>query len=431
MNKTQLIIQREYLSRVRKKSFLLTTLLLPVLFLGLMVGVGVLAAKSDSEIKVAVIDETNGTFAKALESKRNVRFEWITSGQFSDWKTKYEQEGYDALLRIDAPVAGHPLNATIYSENQIGMNKQEFIENQLEQHVKANRFQSAGISQALLDSLDKNLVHVTTLVGKEEKSSSSAVAYGIGYAAGILIYFVMLLYGSGVMRGVMEEKTNRIAEIIISSVKPFQLMMGKIVGIALVGLTQFVIWMVLMGIIRIGVMQAFPDLFAIAQPTAANAAALSKSNEMASVMQMLGSQNWTLIISCFLFFFLGGYFLYASLFAAVGSLVNEDPQDAQQLSIPITLPIILSFVIMSAAVNNPNGKLAVFGSLFPLTSPIVMMARIPFGVPAWQLILSILLLIGGFIFTTWMAAKIYRIGILMYGKKVTLKEVGKWLMTKN
>jgi ABC-2 type transport system permease protein len=231
----------------------------------------------------------------------------------------------------------------------------------------------------------------------------------------------------------MEEKTNRIAEVIISSVKPFQLMMGKIIGIALVGLTQFMMWIVLMLMLQLLLPLFIPGLTEVLHSGVNMPSEMQTSMSGLSTPENMGvikafmNQNWGLIFASFLFYFLGGYFLYASMFAAVGSLVNEDPQEAQQLTIPVTMPIILGFVIMATSVKDPNSTLSVFGSLFPLTSPIVMLARIPYGVPAWQLILSMVLLIGGFVFMTWLSAKIYRTGILLYGKKPSWKEVIKWI----
>jgi ABC-2 type transport system permease protein len=264
---------------------------------------------------------------------------------------------------------------------------------------------------------------------KDGKKSSNEIAVAIGYLCGLMLYMFMLFYGMSVMRSVMEEKTNRIAEIIVSSVKPFQLMLGKIVGVALVGLTQVLIWIILIGLFTaIGLPMMTGGM---AMSGSMDPAAMNGGGKMGVILELLKDTNWVMIAFWFLFYFLGGYFLYAALFAAVGSLVNEDPQESSQYTLPITIPIILGFVIMSSAIRNPNSPLAIFGSLFPLTSPIVMMARIPFGdVPAWQLITSAALLILGFLGTSWMAGKIYRTGILMYGKKISMKEVGKWLVRK-
>ncbi|GBL35788.1 uncharacterized protein YhaP [Filimonas sp.] len=290
--------------------------------------------------------------------------------------------------------------------------------------------QDEGIDKAKIDSINNSNIRLKSFDLKNNQETSSEVATMIGYATGFLIYLVILIYGMGVMRGVSEEKTNRIAEVIISSVKPFQLMMGKIVGIALVGLTQFLLWLILTGSLQLLLPLLIPELRQAMHPGGVGIQeAMQKvpANEMATLFQTLASQNWTLIIGCFLFYFLGGYFLYAAMFAAVGSMVNEDQQEAQQMTIPITMPIILAFFIMTSAIKDPNSPLAVFGSMFPLTSPIVMMARIPYGVPAWQIAVSMLLLIGGFVFMTWISAKIYRTGILLYGKKASWKEVFKWI----
>ena len=238
----------------------------------------------------------------------------------------------------------------------------------------------------------------------------------------------MIIYGTQVMRGVTEEKTNRIAEVVVSSVKPFQLMMGKILGIGAVGLTQFAIWIILMFMMQLALPLIFPDIVNQMKATAENPAAASMA---ANIAQGISSLPIGKIVFSFLFYFLGGYLTYASLFAAIGSVVSEDQQEAQQLVFPVLMPIILGFVIMTKAINEPNSSLAVFGSLFPLTSPIVMMGRITYEIPVWQLALSMALLFGCFLLFTWITAKIYRTGILMYGKKPSWKEMMKWAFRKS
>src|SRR5690606_22687841 len=281
-------------------------------------------------------------------------------------------------------------------------------------------------------SASADMVSFQYIVGKEEKKGNTDLATVIGMASGFLLYIFMLLYGASVMTSVMEEKTHRIAEIIVSSVKPFQLMTGKIVGVALVGLTQVALWvlfLVIVGMVAmpfISGMQVGPEQ-AKALSEQAMAGGNNEAMQLVTTFMQTGTLEGVNLITTFcwfIFYFLGGYFLYAALFAAVGSLVNEGQQDAQQFSTIITLPIIFSIIIMSTAIKDPNSGLAVFGSIFPLTSPIVMMARIPFGVPTFQLLMSVLCLVGGFVLTTLLAAKIYRTGILMYGKKITMKEVG-------
>lgn len=306
------------------------------------------------------------------------------------------------------------------------------IEDKLNSALEQQRLLALNISPAQLDSAKKEgNIQFSTVEGKNDSGEEVGMSYAIGYVSGFLIYIVLFIYGAMVMRGVMEEKVSRIAEVIVSSVKPFQLMMGKILGIGAVGLVQFIIWIILMTSLNFLLPLIFPQL----------AAQMHNSNMQNGAMQaadtlknsgLIGNVNINipLILGCFIFYFIGGYLLYSSLFACVGSAVNEDPQDAQSLMLPITMPIIFGIVIMTKAVNEPTSSLAVFGSLFPLFSPIVMMARIAHGVgdvvPLWQLLTSMGLLIAGFIFTTWFAGKVYRTGILMYGKKPSWKEMWKW-----
>nr|MBP7109915.1 ABC transporter permease [Chitinophagaceae bacterium] len=254
----------------------------------------------------------------------------------------------------------------------------------------------------------------------QDETANANTAEGIGYVAGFLIYFILLIYGSQVMMGVMEEKTNRIAEVIVSSVKPFQMMLGKILGIGLVALTQFLLWIAFVLIV-----------YNVGKAAGGNIA----SGVVGNIQGMFASVNVPLVLSCFAFYFLAGFFFYASLYGAIGSAVNEDMREAQSLSFPITMLVIISIALMTAAISDPTGPIAVWASIIPFSSPIVMMARIPYGVPGtvpwWQLGLSMALLILGFMFTVWFAGKIYRTGILMYGKKPSWKEMIKWAFRKN
>ena len=259
---------------------------------------------------------------------------------------------------------------------------------------------------------------------KIEKKEHSGMAYAVGYASSFLIYIIILIYGTMVMRGVSEEKTNRIAEIIISSVKPFQLMMGKIIGIGAVGLTQFIMWMVLVVIFILVLFNFLP------QEILHEAGKQSTEQQSANITAELATVNLPLIIFCFIFYFIFGYLFYASLFAAVGSAASDDAQDMQSLVIPVTMPIVLAIAIMMQVIVNPTSSLATWSSMVPFFSPVVMMSRVPFGVPAtvpwWELASSMLMLIAGFLFITWLSAKIYRTGILLYGKKITWREMWKW-----
>ncbi|WP_341838223.1 ABC transporter permease [Chitinophaga pollutisoli] len=429
MNKIWIIIKREFLTRVRKKSFIVTTLLLPVFFAAMIILPGVFIS-SDNDEKVAVVDES-GYFAGKLPDEKGIHYTFVDA-KVDTFKKSYRNQGYTGLLHIPKLDLNRLPAFVYYSKGQMPFSLRGSMEKRLESVVEDKRMEAAGIDKSKLDDIRAD-ISIENLAGDAEKKGSSTVAYIVGWVAGFLIYIVLLVFGMMVMRGVMEEKTNRIAEVMVSSVKPFQLMMGKIVGIAGVGLVQFIIWT---GIIICLRLLLLPLLGGDADMSGAgdmSASASAKFREQIEVV--INSIDWWSLLPLFLFYFLGGYLFYAALFAAVGSLVNEDPNDAQSLTFPITLPIIVAIIIMIQAVVNPTSPLAVWGSIIPFTSPVVMMARIPYGVPGtvplWQLGLSMFSLIAGFLGTTWVAAKIYRTGILMYGKKVTLGEVGKWIFKKS
>lgn len=441
MNKTWLIIKREYLSRVRKKSFLWTTFLTPLLFIGMIAAIVVITVKGTKEEKIAV-GESNGLLKQFLTNEGSIKFDFVPNAD-----TALLSKDYTGILL--APGVG--INKTpiyqVYSRKSKSDDVTRRIQQKVNEAVQANLVMTrAHWSKAQYDSMMVNSqkAQVNNQVLDETNSATQGnfeVASGIGYAAGFLIYITLFLYGVMVMRGVMEEKTNRIAEVMISSVKPRQLMMGKIIGIGAVGLTQFVMWIVLMValttvlgyIIPHDVMMQAQEAQKGMQVNSVNQQGSEAIRHLAEMKTTMSSVNWPLIIVCFIFYFLGGFLFYASLFAAVGSTVNEDPQDAQSMTFPITLPIILAIIIMINAIRQPDSSLATWSSIIPFFSPIVMMARLPFGpaiVPWWQLLLSMALLVAGFLFTIWLSAKIYRTGILMYGKKVTLKELAKWVGRK-
>lgn len=430
MQKTWLIIQREYLTRVRKRSFIIMTILMPVLFIGMGWLITYLSIQSSSTKEIAVLDDSQ-YFNHQLKDEGSIHYHYVTS-DIPTLKEAVNSGRYDAALIIPKFDAKQKTDLNLYSKDQLGLTTQTEIADVLNRVMANYRLKEAGISRDEIQQLKENTINLQNITEKGKENNGLA-SFGVGYASGILLYFFMLFYGMSVMRSVMEEKTNRIAEIIISSVKPFQLMMGKILGVALVGLTQFLIWIVMLFVIGGAVLGTLGvSIFhgGISPEMMQQASAANNAEVVAGIQALLTNVNWALIIGWFLFYFLGGYFLYAALYAAVGSLVNEDPQESQQLTLPITLPIIIGFILMTTAVQDPNSGLALFGSLFPLTSPIVMMARIPFGVPAWQLALSAIFLIIGFLLTTALAAKIYKTGILLYGKKITLKEVGKWVFKR-
>ncbi|MEI7960158.1 MAG: ABC transporter permease [Chitinophagaceae bacterium] len=442
MNKTWLIIQREYTSRVKNKRFLLITILMPILMVAFIVGSAYLSSTGTEQRKIAVIDP-NGFFKGHLKNSQQLEFSFPSDVDTNN----YKQKGYSDVLILPKFEGNQKVDYILRSKKSMGMMLQESITNKINSAIEDQMLQEAGIHQDVLDSIHKSSQFAELKAyedkGKTSKESNAALASGIGYASGFLIYLTMFIYGSMVMRGVMEEKTNRIAEVIISSVKPFELMMGKIIGIGAVGLTQFLLWIVLITTLSSVALGMLPadiqhQVSTLQQSNGQMAGGMMQASESAqriyNIQHTLATANWPLIISCFIFYFLGGFLFYAALFAAVGSVVNEDPQDAQSLMFPITMPIIFSYVITNVVIQNPNTPMAFWASIIPFSSPMVMMARIAYGVPStvpyWELALSMLTLIAGFVFTTWLSGKIYRTGILMYGKKATWKEMLKWAFKK-
>jgi len=430
MNKTGLIISREYFTRVKKKSFLLTTILVPIVIIGFYIGIIAVAIKGGNDsTKVAVIDEAGLLNDSSITKSKSLVLNFIKNETEQSFTPKYKAQGYDAFLYISKFNIDSAAKFTVHSQSSLSLGTSNALEDMVNTAIENKRLIAKGIDPAVYKKVSANAEIENTIDTKDgSKKGSAGVAYAVSFLCGILIYMMMIIYGTQVMRGVMEEKTNRIAEVIVSSVKPFQLMLGKIVGIGLVGLTQFAIWIVLMGLLQGIIPLVFPDLMKTAADV--SAAGGESTGMVSSVMQGLGSLPIAKITFLFLFYFLGGYLTYASLFAAIGSVVSEDQQEAQQLVFPVLMPIILGFVMMTNTINNPNSGMAVFGSLFPLTSPIVMMGRITYDIPIWQIAVSMLLLIGCFLLFTWLTAKIYRTGILMYGKKPSWKEMMKWAFRK-
>lgn len=436
MNKILLIIQREYLSRVKKKSFLLMTFLVPLLIIGMYALIAVLTIKGgDVKTEVEVLDET-GIFASSFKDKGTVRFH-VSKEALPDAK-KDVAEGDNFVLYIPADFEKSG-QVQMFSQKKPGISALSSIEDQMNEILRAKRLKDAGIDPATLDAVKSNVSIVSKEITAEgEKDSSAGAAYAVGFAAAILIYMSLFIYGAQVMRGVIEEKTSRIIEVIVSSVKPFQLMMGKIIGIGMVGLTQFLLWIILsMTLTGVAGKYLMKDQIAAVQQQsgkvdveAATKQQLEEDGMGAEILGAMKTINFTYILTTFLIYFLGGFMLYSALFAAVGSAVDSETE-TQQFMFPITLPLLFTYIMsFSFIVNNPDSTLSFWLSIIPFTSPIAMMVRLPFGVPEWQLALSIVLLIGGFILTTWIAARIYRVGILMYGKKTSYKELAKWFMYK-
>jgi len=448
MNKSILILKREYLTRVKKKSFIIMTLLVPIFMAALMILPTYLAMMDDKEERTIAVYDPTGIVLNQLENNEFTKFHYIPEKEFQEVSKNFKSGKYYAVLHI--PINILTTNqAEMISDKQITFDIKNLVTNHIEKTIEGEKRKQV-IDQTGVPDLEKKLAatktHITVetiKLGEEGKAvkSSTEIAMAIGYVAGFLIYFFVFMYGIMVMRGVMEEKSNRIVEVIISSVKPFQLLFGKIVGIGLVGLTQIAIWVILGIAITTGV-TAFighgsADTIAQAQSIMSSqgmnqmaAAAPAHKNMTLEIIQMIGGLNIPLIIFALFFYFICGFILYASFYGAIGSAVDND-EDAQQMMMPIMMPLIFSIIILFAVAKNPEGSLAFWASIIPFTSPIIMVARIPFGVPAWQIILSMVVLLGTIVGSIWMAGKIYRTGILMYGKKVNLKEVVKWLFYKN
>tara|TARA_B100000513_G_scaffold70725_1_gene28350 strand:+ start:444 stop:1724 length:1281 start_codon:yes stop_codon:yes gene_type:complete len=426
MNKLFLIIKREYLSRVRKKSFIIMTLLTPLFMIGVFVVPILIASNSEDKITIAIID--NSKFNEfRLASNLNLEYTYLNEMNLEEYKTTLI-ETYDFLLHIPEIDSIQQIESSIevYSTNQMSLSIKQNVENQIDKKLTNIYLLQSGINpDQIMKSQSKSKIktYVVDEQGKNSKGNSEA-SFGIGLVGGFLIYIFIFMYGTMVMRSVIEEKTNRIVEIIISSVKPFELMLGKIISVALVGLSQFAMWIIL-GFIFLLIANGFISTEIDVTNLNSNEAVLS--SEIGSSLMALPIKS---LFFVFLIYFLGGYLLYGSLFAAIGSASDQET-DSQQFILPITIPLIVSFVLVQVVIDTPHGGLAYWLSMIPFTSPIIMIARIPFGVPLHELLLSISLLIGGFLLTTWVAAKIYRVGILMYGKKINYKELWKWLKYKD
>lgn len=438
MNKLGIILKREYLSRVKKRSFLLITFLGPILFAALMIAPGLLMYKSDTmEAKkaIAVLDETDW-FNGRFENTETNTFVYCDIYDNVDSLKKMVFEGiYDAILYIPATTLSVPVNAKLYSDKQIPSSLSSYIKSVMKQEVEHKKLLAHGIDPKIVKSVKTDINVATIRMDSEEgeKTSYAELESIIGLSLAIIIYFVTFLFSNQVLRGVIEEKSNRIVEVIISSVKPFELMMGKIIGIALVGLTQFVLWIVLsLGIyfvassIFLGPEMMSPSGTVMTEEISQIVESNQGQDIMLEVVNMVQSINFKAILTSFLLYFVFGFFLYAAIFAAVGGMVDNETDSNQFITI-VTIPLILAIVCSTSMINNPDSSLGIWLSMIPFTSPVSMMIRIPFGVPYWQVAVSLVILILTFILITWIAAKIYRTGILMYGKKASFKEIWKWM----
>lgn len=443
MNKIFIVIKREYLTRVKKRSFLIMTVLGPILMAAIFIGPAWLSQVEDNELKTIAVIDSSKIFTGNLPETDLIKFKYIKNQKISDIENNFATNNYYALLFIPSSVLSSP-NVVLTSNKQPSLAVRMHISNSLKRDIESLKLLKSNIDPQVLKSIETNVnVNVTKVNddGTREKKSADLQMI-LGIVGGMLIYFFIFMYGAQVMRGVIEEKSSRIIEIIISTVKPFQLMMGKIVGIAFVGLTQFLLWVILTMTIVTTVKSAFfPDLNSYknmqTQSIMAKTGTIDDSkkedisyNDVNAVFDSIKSIDFPVVIGSFIFFFLMGYLLYSAMFAAIGSAVDSEA-DTQQFMMPVTIPLIISIVLIGNVTSNPEGPIAFWFSIIPFTSPVVMMMRIPFGVPWEEVILSVTLLISFFIFMTWLAGKIYRTGILMYGKKISYKELYKWIKYKN
>jgi len=441
MDKLWLIIKREYMTRVRRRSFILATFLTPLAFAVFFVVVGfILSYESDDVRRIAIIDKGN-VLEGSIKDAENLYFQFVNV-DLEILRRDFDQFDYDGILLIPPIKEVMRSSHTVYyySDDQPTLDVESLINSRVSDAIRDYKIEQMNIERQQLEALNTRVDLEPEPIeesGEDASKLTGAIAAAIGGIMGFIMYITVFIYGMMVMRSVMEEKTSRIVEVMISSVRPFQLMLGKIIGVGAVGLTQVAIWAVIIPVLLIVVNLFFG--FDAAQMNGANnpAAAQMEFNPddaeamAALAIQEFQSQNWLLILPLFVLYFLGGYFLYASLFAAVGSAMGDDLGEGQSLTIPITIPVLLAFYIMFVAVQAPNSSLAVWSSLFPLFSPIVMPARLAFGPPAWEIVASVALLIVTAVFFIWLSGRIYRVGILMYGKKVTLRELGKWLFYKD
>ena len=446
MNKILIIINREFTTRVRKKTFLVVTIFVPILFALFYAFLMWMLLRDDSQERtIAVINES--TLETPLQKINNTSFTYVDQDvPEADYIDFLKKNDYYAITRVPANVMNHA-EIPVFSTSQVPMELKNEIASQLRQKIETVK-RAEVIAKTQMPDLETELdatktpVLVRTLLVTDTgdaKESSSEITSIIGLVAGLIIYFFIFMYASQVMKGVIEEKTNRIIEVLVSSVKPFQFLLGKIIGVAAVGLVQFLIWVVF-GLVLILVMQTFflPGIDLEALRNAGNLAGglpdiAGTGNLSAEKMQIIQKVAMTIdpifiikFLASFLFYFIGGYLLYASLFAAIGAAVDNET-DSQQFLTPLSIILVIGLYIGFAAMKSPESPMVFWSSLIPFTSPIVMLVRIPFGVPTWEILTSMALLIVSFIFFTWLSGKIYRIGILMYGKKVTWKELYKWL----
>ena len=435
MNHLPLIIKREYLTKVKNKSFIIMTVLSPIIMIALFAVVAYLAQLNNSKERTISILDESGQISSIFKNTENTTYNVLSNISLEDAKMQVEEKDEYGLLHIanndDLDVMAKSIR--FYSEDTPSLTLISSLESKLEKKLTDLKLQQGGVDIEKIEA-SKTSIDIAQESYQGEKTSKldNIVKLAFGGFAGYLLFMFIIIYGNMIMRSVIEEKTSRIIEVIISSVKPIQLMMGKIIGTSLAGITQFVIWIVLGSILMTLVSLIFGiDLTEMQTPQQEMIQQAAQSPEVQGQMQNLMAAIYNLpianLVIAFIFFFIGGYLLYSSLYAAIGAAVDNET-DTQQFMLPILMPLILAvYVGIFTVIEDPHGTVSTVFSFIPFTSPVVMLMRIPFGVPIWQQIVALLLLIGTFIFTVWFAAKIYRVGILMYGKKPSYKELFKWL----
>jgi ABC-2 type transport system permease protein len=444
MNKIFLIIQREYLTRVKKKAFFITTLLVPTLIFLMYFIIFLIAKNSDSlsQKHTIWVADNSGIFAGKFHDSKTMIFKTATKSVDQEKSDLHKHE--DDFLLIINKVYAQPNGVELYSVSKTNIDLSSKIEDQLNDISKGFAMVKQGIDTAALNKISSDItMSEKQLTDKGEEDANVLATSGAGIAGAILVYLALFIYGAQVMRGVLEEKTSRIVEVVISSVKPMQLMLGKIIGVGMVGLTQFFLWIIL----STGVTYAATNLFLKDKVPPSQSEMATKAQHLKNTTQVtnttrvpqspvIGFYNaiktidYVTVLGCFIFYFISGYLLYSALFAAVGSAVDSETE-TQQFMLPITMPLLFTYIMsFSVIVSHPDSSVSVWLSIIPFTAPVAMMVRIPFGVPGWQLALSMLMMIAGFLLTTWVASRIYRVGILMYGKKASYKELAKWFFYK-
>lgn len=435
MNHLPLIIKREYLTKVKNKSFIIMTFLSPLIMIALIAVVAYLSQlNNDKKRTITVLDES-GFLKDVFQNTDNTTYNNLEDFNLEEAiKLVKETEGYGLLhvVKVDS-LNEVSKNIKFYSEETPSLTLISSIESKIERHLRDKKLQKDGVTLAQIEAAKTNVdIAQESFDGQKSSKLDNVIKLAFGGIAGYLLFMFIIIYGNMIMRSVIEEKTSRIIEVIISSVKPIQLMMGKIIGTSLAGVTQFAIWVILGGVLMVVVSAIFGiDLAQASAPQQElmNQAMQAEGAQAIAENLINGINNLPVLnlVIAFVFFFIGGYLLYSSLYAAIGAAVDNET-DTQQFMLPILMPLILAvYVGVFTVIEDPHGTVSTVFSFIPFTSPVVMLMRIPFGVPLWQQGLSLLLLIGTFIFAVWFAAKIYRVGILMYGKKPTYKELFKWL----